>query len=383
MSFWNDAKEKVLQAMKPRQQQESQGYTPNRADGSMSGYTPRVRRSGEEQGTTSFRPDGYVNMVPSGVDTSPMQQFHPVGQTGTVPPQQGMPQQPYGQNGYPPQGGQQMGPQNPPRPQAQFQGQQGAQGFPQGGQRVPFHQNQNGQRGFTTHHNPVQNQPPYQGGAQGQTQMPPQQNPVPPQNEHQTFAFTGGDGYVVDGNVYKMVVRVAQITGVPSCFRVIEFMYNNEAVIVNAEQVTDLVEAARCMDLIFGAACAMKQRLMRVSGKQIYLITPPQVSVIPFDHLGRAAMQDIERNWPGALQANMQAQYRGNQPAATAQPFMNNARPMGAPQGNGYGQGAAPQQTYSQPRQDDFAGGMGRRAARNAMHTNGYTDYGGFGSGSR
>ena len=34
-------------------------------------------------------------------------------------------------------------------------------------------------------------------------------------------------------------------------------------------------------------------------------------------------------------------------------------------------------------RQDDFAGGMGRRVNRNAMQTNGYTDYGGFGMKSR
>jgi hypothetical protein len=169
---------------------------------------------------------------------------------------------------------------------------------------------------------------------------------------------------MVDGHAYKLVFRVAQITGVPSCFRVIEFMYNNEAVIVNAEQITDLVEADRCMDLIFGAACAMKQRLMRVSGKQIYLITPPQVYVAPFDNLRRAGMVDIERRWPGALQANMQPQQMN------AQPFVNNVQPM---------QPAANQQ----PRQDDFAGGMGRRAARNAMHTNGYTDYGGFGLKSR
>ena len=152
---------------------------------------------------------------------------------------------------------------------------------------------------------------------------------------------------------------MAQITGVPSCFRVIEFMYNNEAVIVNAEQITDLVEADRCMDLIFGAACAMKQRLMRVSGKQIYLITPPQVYVAPFEPLRRAGMADIERRWPGALQANMQPQ----QPAAP----VNNVQPM----------------NFQQPRQEDFAGGFGRRVARSNMQTNGYTDYGGFGVKSR
>lgn len=351
MSFWDDAKHKVLQAMKPRQQ-ENQGYTPNRLDGSMSGYTPRVKKSGDEVNQTGFQQGGaqnFAKMVPQGVDASTMQQFRPVAQTGTVPPQQGMPQQAFSQTSYQHaansgMGGQPIGQQTPPRPQAQFQGQQ----------RVPF-QNAGAQRGFTTHQAPVPNAQNWQ----NPNQVQPQQNPAPMQNQHETFAFTGGDAYVVDGNAYKMVVRVAQITGVPSCFRVIEFMYNNEAVVVNAEQVTDLVEAERCMDLIFGAACAMKLRLMRVSGKQIYLITPPQVCVIPFDNLGRAAVDDINRHWPGAMQANMQPQFNAQRSASNIQ------------------------QMNAQPRQEDFAGSVGRRAARNNMHTNGYTDYGGFGAGSR
>lgn len=373
MAFWDDAKKKMLQAMKPRQQQEATGYSSNRADGGFSGYVPKMKKQENDQSQTGFRQGGaagYAHMMPDGVDPSMMQQFQPVGgQTGAVPPQQAIPQQgmplqpqqsPFGRTGYqqPVGGPQPMGQQVPPRPQAQFQGQQPmGQTFQQPVQQP--------QRGFTTRQSAV---PPQQNpqGFPPQAAVPPQQNAAPAQNEPQSFAFPGGDSYVVDGNAYKMILRVAQITGVPSCFRVIEFMYNNEAVIVNAEQVTDLVEADRCMDLIFGAACAMKQRLMRVSGKQIYVITPPQVYVAPFDVLRRAGMADIERRWPGAMQANMQAQ-----------PMVNNVQsmqPMGA-------QNVQPM--YNQPRQDDFAGGFGRRAARNAMHTNGYTDYGGFGTKGR
>lgn len=350
MAFWDDAKKKMMQAMKPRQQQEHQGFSSNRADGGFSGYVPKMKRPDAEQGQNDLHQGGatgYAHMMPDGVDPSMMQQFRPVGgQTGAVPPQQGMPQQAmpqqpaFGRNGYQQQP---MGAQIPPRPQAQFQGQ-------------PLQQPmQQPQRGFTMRQ---QMQP--QGGFQ-QGNVPPQPNPAP--NESQTFAFPGGDSYMVDGNAYKMILRVAQITGVPSCFRVIEFMYNNEAVIVNAEQVTDLVEADRCMDLIFGAACAMKQRLMRVSGKQIYVITPPQVYVAPFESLRRAGMEDIERRWPGAMHSGAQAQ-----------PAVNNVQPM-QPMGT--------QPMYQQPRQGDFAGGFGRRAARNAMHTNGYTDYGGFSTKSR
>lgn len=386
MAFWDDAKKKMLQAMKPRQQ-ESQGYSPNRADGGFSGYVPKMNRTQVEPNPTGYqqpRPAGFENMMPSGVDPSVMQGFQPVGgQTGQMAPQgqpqQGMPPQPqqapFGRTSYQQPVGPQMGmnqpmgaaqpmQQTPPRPQAQFQG-AAQQGPAQPGHT--FRQNRQPQQsarpgfGQPAFQQNVPQQPAQGFTSRQQVQQPvqPQQPVAPAAGESNTFAFPGGDSYVVDGHAYKLVFRVAQITGVPSCFRVIEFMYNNEAVIVNAEQITDLVEADRCMDLIFGAACAMKQRLMRVSGKQIYLITPPQVYVAPFDNLRRAGMADIERRWPGALQANMQPQQMN------AQPFVNNVQPM--------------QPAANQPRQDDFAGGMGRRAARNAMHTNGYTDYGGFG----
>ncbi|MBQ3156672.1 MAG: cell division protein SepF [Clostridia bacterium] len=405
MAFWDDAKNKVLQAMKPRQQEEHQVLS-NRADGGFSGYVPKMNRPQQEPMPTGMhqaRPAGFENMMPTGVDPSVMQNFQPVGgQTGAfqqpgqgMQPQQGMPQQgpqaqqpPFGRTGYQQPVNPQMPPQPapqqmPPRPQAQFQGQPGQQFQPQPQQptrpgfgQPAFQQNEqqsrNPLRFFTARqnqaHQPAPQMPPVQPMQPAQP-VQPVQNVQPAQEAPQTFAFPG-ESYVVDGNAYKLIFRVAQITGVPSCFRVIEFMYNNEAVIVNAEQITDLVEADRCMDLIFGAACAMKQRLMRVSGKQIYLITPPQVYVAPFEPLRRAGMADIERRWPGALQTNMQPQQMGNQP------FVNNVQPMGNPQG---------QQTmgFNQARQGDFAGGFGRRAARSQMHTNGYTDYGGFGMKSR
>ena len=358
MAFWDDAKKKVLQAMKPRQHEEQ--LLSNRADGGFSGYVPKMNRTQAEPAPTGYQqpaPAGFENMIPVGVDASAMQGFRPVGgQTGAMPAagqafQQGMPAQPqqaaFGRTGYQP-------PVNAARPQAQFQGRQAQQtGMPQQAFQPNAPQATRpgfGQPAFAQNQPPVQPQQPPRGFT---TQQPPVQ-------ENQTFAFPGGESFMVDGNAYKLVFRVAQITGVPSCFRVIEFMYNNEAVIVNAEQVTDLVEADRCMDLIFGAACAMKQRLMRVSGKQIYLITPPQVYVAPFEPLRRAGMADIERRWPGAMQS-------GAQPMQQAP--VNNVQPL----------------TFDRPqaRQEDFAGGFGRRASRNAMHTNGYTDYGGFGVKSR
>ncbi len=434
MAFWDDAKNKMKQAMRPKQQDNSPVIS-NRADGGFSGYVPKMNRTQQEVQSTGYqqaRPAGMENMMPVGVDPSVMQGFQPVGgQTGQFPPQQpqqGMPQgftarQPMASaqpvfNQQPPMGGpqpqqapfQQMAPAQPVAPAQQPMGQGQPMGPAQpvnqatrpGFGQPAFQHNQPMQQGFTSKQpmapaQPVFNQPPM-GQQIPQPQMPPQgfTGKMPTaQADHQTFAFPG-ESFMVDGHAYKLVCRVAQITGVPSCFRVIEFMYNNEAVIVNAEQITDLVEADRCMDLIFGAACAMKQRLMRVSGKQIYLITPPQVYVAPFEPLRRAGMADIEHRWPGAMQNGMQPQQAAQPVVNNVQPFVQ-PQPMRQPQPMAYQQMqpmgmnqpmAAGQHTAAQPRpfaqrQDDFAGGMGRRANRNNMHTNGYTDYGGFGMKSR
>ena len=438
MAFWDDAKNKMKQAMRPKQQEGPTVFS-NRADGGFSGYVPKMKRDAQEVQQTGYqqaRPQGMENMMPVGVDPSVMQGFQPVGgQTGQMPPQQpqqGMPQQAASQGftgrqqfNQPPMGQpmQQMNPQARPQGPAfgqgatfgQFQQQPqatrpgfGQPAFQQNAQQPPM-----GQQGFTGKQPNFAQQPMAQ-------QMPPMGQQVQggtskfnPQAEHQTFAFPG-ESFMVDGHAYKLVCRVAQITGVPSCFRVIEFMYNNEAVIVNAEQITDLVEADRCMDLIFGAACAMKQRLMRVSGKQIYLITPPQVYVAPFEPLRRAGMADIERRWPGAMQNGMQPQQAAQPVVNNVQPFqqaqprqmnyqqmppmgqpmgmnqampVNQAMPAGQPMGAAQPM-AAGQYTAAQPRpfaqrQDDFAGGMGRRAARNTAHTNSYTDFGGFGMKTR
>ena len=402
MAFWDDAKNKMKQAMRPKQQENSPVIS-NRADGGFSGYVPKMKRNQQEVQPTGYqqaRPAGMENMMPVGVDPSVMQGFQPVGgQTGQMSPQQGMPQQGFtGRQpmfNQPPMGGpqpQQAPFQQPMQAQPMGAAQPMNQATRPGFGQPAFQQNQPMQQGFTNKQSvvppaqpvapaqPVFNQQPPMG--QPQPQMPPQGftgKVQMPQQEHQTFAFPG-ESFMVDGHAYKMVFRVAQITGVPSCFRVIEFMYNNEAVIVNAEQITDLVEADRCMDLIFGAACAMKQRLMRVSGKQIYLITPPQVYVAPFEPLRRAGMADIEQRWPGALQSNMQPQQAPQQV-----PFVNNVQPMAwqqPQQAQPMQQTAAQPRPFAQPmRQDDFTS-KGRRASRSAM-ANGYTDYGGFGLKSR
>jgi len=177
-----------------------------------------------------------------------------------------------------------------------------------------------------------------------QPPQPVQQQPAQPPVDNGLRYFPGA--YVTEeGSVYKMVLRVAQITGVASCYRLIEFMQNSEAMIVNAEQISDVMEADRCMDLLFGAAYAMNQNFVRISGKMIYLITPRQMQVIPFDSLLHMSNEDIERRWPGSSRGYQENRFGG---------------------------------FAAKSRQEDFAPAYGQRAARSAQ-AGAYTDYGGFG----
>lgn len=317
----------------------------NRANGGFSGYQPKITKRKPADSVQPEHPaTGFSGMMPGGVDATVMQQFQQVGgQTGAVPPQQAMPQ------GQPMQAMQQNRPMAQPQPHARQAGPmpqrpvQPQQPMQNTGYQ-PRHQNPAPQ--------PMQQtgwQPAYQPQQTGWQPVQQPQQPVPqpqPQADNGLRYFPGA--YVTEeGSVYKMVLRVAQITGVASCYRLIEFMQNSEAMIVNAEQIADVMEADRCMDLLFGAAYAMNQNFVRISGKMIYLITPKQVQVVPFDSLLHMSNDDIERRWPGSN--------RGGQ--------ADNAR---------FG-GFAPQS-----RQEDFAPAYGQRASRNAQ-AGAYTDYGGFG----
>ena len=139
-----------------------------------------------------------------------------------------------------------------------------------------------------------------------------------------------------------MTLRVAQITGIASCYRLLEFMQNNETVIVNAEQITDAMEASRCMDMLFGAAYAMNQNFERIASRMIYLIAPRHVHVLPYESMLHLSQQDIERRWPGSARASGQEARR---PAS---------------------------------RQEDFAPAFGQHAA--AAPQTQYTGFGGFGA---
>lgn len=338
MAFWDKA-QSLLQKMTSKQDDGGQQMLSNRADGGFSGYQPKVTKKKSEpaaQPANDHPIHGFTNMMPGGVDPSMMQQFQQVGgQTGNL---QQMPRQATQQMQMPQQfatGYQQpvnMPRQTPPQPMQQTAYQPAFRPAQQP-QQPP-------QSSFTGY------QPAFRPQQPKQAPVQPQQPPMQQIRQEGNISFMPGS-YVDEGSVYKMIMRVAQITSIASCYRLIEFMQNNEAVIVNAEQITDVIEADRCMDLLFGAAYAMKQNFIRVSGKQIYLITPPQVQVQPFDSLRRMGEDDIERRWPGAEASSFRAPGR---------------------HAIGY-----------QSRQDDFAGGFGQQAASYGVQPGAYTDYGGFG----
>lgn len=333
----------------------------NMPNGSVSGYVPKVEKRKPDaqgqaqgaQGTQGAHPAAaFPGMMPPGFETARMGQYVPPMQQpaqNAVPPQQAWggptpPRQPYGSQAS----SQQMPPPQQPMNGAAPQQPMQATGYQPRHQVPPQGWNQ----GYTQQQsfNPAAQGPamPPQQPAQPQPAPQPQQ-PVPPVQQppqmpqpQQPGNVTFFPGTVVDeqGNSYAMVLRVAQITGVTSCYRLLEFMQNNETVIVNAEQITDAMEANRCMDMLFGAAYAMNQNFERIAGKMIYLIAPRHVHVLPYESMLHLSQQDIERRWPGSSRAPVQDFRRG----------------------------AA--------RQDDFAPAFGQRAAVPQQPQ--YTGFGGF-----
>lgn len=353
MALFDSMKEKFQQLMQGREQDQQFSYT-MLGNGGTSGFNPQLEakaRKKAEQRAQNVQPQELnaagPDIAPGGVNVQPMQ-------GGPVFPNQQNAQQPYvyqfsqnqaAQGNVPPQA---TGYQHPPFRGTGYQQmppvQQPFQAQPTGYQQMP----------------PQQPQQPFQGmQPTGYQQMQPQQNPG-------NVAYNPTD-YVTPEGGYKVVLRVAHVTSVTGCLRLIEFMHNGEAVLINAETITNEVEADRCMDLMFGAACAFKQRLIRVSGKQIYLITPASVRVESYTNMLNEGLADIERRWPGALEMNLNP---------VSQSYQQMQGMPQQPMQNGY---------TGQVRVDDFAAAAGRRSAQRGMREqqNQYTSYGGFNSGRR
>lgn len=276
-------------------------------NGSVSGYQPRVSRPRAQAEVPETHPAAsFAGMTPAGVDPAGIPQYFPPMQATarqSIPQAQGAPQQPYGNQASsrpmpPPQqpfGTVRQNPVPPMGTMRQAPVQQPQQGY-QPRHQSPQPQQNAWQNGFT------QQQSFPQQGYTPPVQPAPQAAPAPESNVRY-FPGTMADEA---GNPCAVVLRVAQITSIASCYYLLEFMQNDEAVIVNAEQITDVMEANRCMDMLFGAAYAMNQTFERISGKMIYLIAPRRVHVLPCESMLQVSQQDIERRWPGFSRAGSQ-----------------------------------------------------------------------------
>lgn len=127
-----------------------------------------------------------------------------------------------------------------------------------------------------------------------QTQYQPQAAPAQQDN----ISYMPGNFVGEDGTAYSHCERIAVISNVSMCYRIIEFMRNNESVIVSTEQITDDAENQRCLDLLYGAAFAMKCSFTRIAAKSIYLLAPANVMVVPYEAIRRMSDQDINNRWP-------------------------------------------------------------------------------------
>lgn len=193
-----------------------------------------------------------------------------------------------GYTGYQPQGsmGGQTGYHNPPQnyanpPRGNTMSGQPVQGTPVGGQT-----------GY---------QQPYYGTNQPYQQPTGQMNRTQqnaPEQVRGNVSYFPGSFVEEDGTSYRAVLNVVQVTSVSSCYRLIEFLQNNEILLVNAEDISDRMEARRCLDILYGACVVSKCRLTRVSRDTLYIIAPADVKLAAFDGLRRMGEQDIQLNWP-------------------------------------------------------------------------------------
>ena len=288
MSFV-DSMQALLDKVRQRTGGEEEQHTSNMANGGFSGYRPATakHRVTRETGRQS------VPEQATGYDMGAQQSaFTATAQTTWQQPQQGtgyqQPQQPTGYQqgtGYQPSmDGYQ---QNPP-----YQQGTGYQAGWQGGYQPT---NQGGWQ-----------QPPQQGGWQDQSAWGQDASWGSSQNNWQNgqaapnnISYFPGAFVGKDGRAYSHVERVAQVTQVPSCYRIIEFMRNGESVIVNTEMINDPAEIDRCLDMLYGAACALGCTLTRISSqKEIYLLSPETVMVVPYDGIRRMSDQEINNRWP-------------------------------------------------------------------------------------
>lgn len=289
----------------------------NLSKGGFSGYHPNTAKN--RMGMTQKQQPApqEAPSMPMGMEQQPDLGQQPTGFTGMVQPQQGMD---YQQTGYQQAAyqAQQTGYQQPaPYQQATGYQPQVNQGYDMGyqpqqmGQTGGYQQPQQnwpeaqpaGDYGMGQMNQPYQPQgmnSPY--GYQQPMEQPAYQEPqayqpqeAPAQNN---ISYMPGNFVGDDGRAYSHVERIAMVSNVATCYRIIEFMRNNESVIINTESITDEAENQRCLDVLYGAAFAMQCSFTRIAAKSIYLVAPGTVMVVPYDAIRRMSDQDVNTRWP-------------------------------------------------------------------------------------
>lgn len=316
----------------------------------------RQAQSRNRDASHTVRPDG------SSVGFHPPKQPRRYGQQPQGgQPMEGQPPMAWGTPGYPPA--------NP-----QFTGQQevvtGWQQPVQPVQEIPQAWQQPVQEMSQTWQQPVQEMPQMwqqpvqsvQGGwtsaaAQPVQAMPPvQEIPQPVQEAPQSnISYMPHVVMGSNGVGCKAMIRMMTVYDMASAHSVIACMRNEEAVVLNLEQMTDDVTMERCLDLLYGAGCALKCTLTRISERSLYLFTPESID-LETDHSSRArSNREIGQRWPGT--------YQQEQVTST----MNSAQ---------YAVGG--QQAWSADYARGEAGGFERRVANRAPEQPLYTDFGRF-----
>ena len=191
----------------------------------------------------------------------------------------------------------------------------------------------------------------------------PQQQGVPTQDN---ISYMPGSFVAEDGRAYRHCERVALLVSVSACFRIIEFMRNQESVIVSMESISSHEEVQRCLDMLTGAAFTLQCSMTAISAAQrIYLIAPTTVMVM-LD----AAINPDSQSQPPRQQANPSAgwqqpsqatgwQQQANQAAGWQQPNQATGWQQQANQATGWQQQANQATGWQQPNQPRYGSAPG------------------------
>lgn len=261
----------------------------NMANGGFSGYRPQTSRHKTIRETLRQQPV-QESMADQAEFASQQQGF-----TGMNPPQwqQGAGYQGMGDPNawqYQNPGYQQTNYQQTAYQPTGYQGWQQQTAYQQGMNQQPM----GGYQQQTAYQQTAYQQTAWDGAGYGGYTTTYQGNQQAPDN----ISYMPGNFVGPDGRAYSHVERVVRMTSVASSMKIIDFMRNGESVIVTTEQITDERENQRCLDLLYGAAFTMACTLTRISARDIYLLSPATVMVLPDDGIRRMSDQDVNARWP-------------------------------------------------------------------------------------